>query len=291
MAIKIVTDSTVGLTDAFINEHDLRLVPLTVTFGDQSYRERFELTNDQFYARLKRSATLPKTSQPSPGQFLAVYDELLSQGHEIISIHLSGGYTGTVDAARSAAAELCDGQEGRSARIHIVDTRLTSPVLDMIVSKAVRAAEEGRDASWIIDQVERMARNTSLILVLDTLEFLEKGGRIGPARALLGTMLKIKPILQFESGVAVPLTTVRTRSRALAYLVDYYVQRAGGEPVWLALGHAQAPDDLAQVRQAVCERLTVAECWTTEVGPVLGTYGGPGVLGGGVCRVSAAPWQ
>ncbi len=287
MAIKIVTDTTTGLSDAFVAQHDVRLVPLTVTFDDRSYKERFELDNAEFYARLVRSPRLPKTSQPSPGEFCAVYDELLTQGHEIISIHISGGYTGTVDAARAAAAEL--GQAG--GRIHVVDSRDVSPVLDLMVSKATCAAEEGRSVPWILDQLERMIRATTTILVLDTLEFLEKGGRIGPARAFLGMMLKIKPILKFADGVAAPLATVRTRTRALAYLIDYYVQCAHGEPVWLALAHAQAPDDLAAIRAALCERLTVAECWTTEVGPVLGTYAGPGVVGGSICSVSAAPWH
>lgn len=288
MAIKIVTDTTTGLSDEIVAQHDIRLVPLTVTFGDHSYRERFDLTNAEFYARLVSSPQLPKTSQPSPGQFCAVYDELLTQGHEIISIHLSGGYTGTVESALAAAAEL--GPTGGD-RIHVVDSRDVSPVLDLMVSKAARAAEEGRAVPWILDQLERMIRATTTILALDTLEYLEKGGRIGPARAFLGMMLKIKPILKFENGVAAPLATVRTRARALAYLIDYYVQCTHGEPVWLALAHAQVPADLAAIQQALSERLTIAECWTTEVGPVIGTYAGPGVVGGSVCPVSAAPWR
>lgn len=183
-------------------------------------------------------------------------------------------------------------QQYPRARIHVVDSRTVSPVLDVLVARAALAAEAGRDLDWIAGQLDATIRNNRFVLVLDTLEYFEKGGRIGPARALLGTLLKVKPVLQFEDGEAVPLTTVRTRSKAMAFFVDDVVQWAAGRRMWLVVGHAQAPaEEVDALRAELTARIDAAEVYAGEVGPVIGTHSGPRAVGVALCPVAAAPWE
>jgi DegV family protein with EDD domain len=283
MAIKIVTDSTAYLPADFVARHDIRVVPLSVVFGERAYREGIDISNEEFYRLLAASPKLPSTSQPPPGDFQAIYADLVAAGHEVISIHLSGRLSGAVEAARIAAQMVPEG------RVHVVDSRSTSIGLAMMVIRAAEAVAQGRDLSHILPHLEQMIRDLNVVLVLDTLEYVEKGGRIGAARALLGTLLKIKPILKLEEGQVVPFTTVRTRRKAIAFMFDHLAEVAHGRPVYAAVTHAQVPDEMEELQRMMRERLNCVDLFTVESGPVIGTHGGPGLLGAVTCPAESAP--
>jgi DegV family protein with EDD domain len=283
MAIRIVTDSTAYLTPQYVAQHEIRVAPLKVVFDDQAYEECVELTNSEFLQRLKGASSLPTTSQPSSGEFLAIYRELAEQGHEIVSIHLAGKLSGTLESARSAAAAL------PQARIHVIDSKVTALALELMIRRAVTAIDEGRDIEYVLNGIERMVRDSKLFFVVDTLEYLEKGGRIGGARALLGTLLKIKPILMLKDGEVQAFTSVRTKHKAITALVDHLVEIAGGRRVYAVVAHAEAPHEMEEVARLVRERLNCAELFTAEIGPVITTHAGPGVLGVAICPVDSAP--
>jgi DegV family protein with EDD domain len=283
MAIRIVTDSTAYLTPEYIEQHQIRVAPLKVVFDGQAYREGLDLSNDEFYRRLRTATRLPTTSQPSVGEFQAIYSELAAQGHEIISIHLSGTLSGTLESARSAAALL------PTARIHVVDSMTAALAMEMMIRRVVAAAEGGRDAAYILDRLDTMTRDLRLFFVVDTLEYLEKGGRIGGARALLGTLLRIKPILTLNRGQVEVFATVRTKHKAVAALVDHLVEIARGQCVYATVGHAAAPEEMAELGRMLSERLDCADLFSAYIGPVIGTHAGPGVLGAAICPIESAP--
>ncbi len=283
MAIRIVTDSTAYLAPEYMEQHHIRVAPLKVVFGDRAYREGIELSNSEFYRRLKTEAQLPSTSQPSVGEFQAIYGELVEQGHEVLSIHLSGKLSGTIESARSAAALF------PAERIHVVDSLTTALALEMIIRRTVAAAEGGRDVEYILDRLDRMVHDMSLFFVVDTLEFLEKGGRIGGARALIGTILKIKPILMLDHGEVEAFAAVRTKRKAIAALVDRLGLIARGRRVYATVGHAEAPEEMAALGEMLRERLDCVDLFPAEIGPVIGTHAGPGLLGAAICPVDSAP--
>ena len=285
MAVKIVTDSTASLPVDVIEQYDIRVVPLQVSFGHDTYRDGVDLSSEQFYSKLVQADKLPTTSQPPVGDFLKAYQELTGDGDEVISIHMTGRWTGTVDTARSAAAMLPD------ALIHIVDSQFTALALEMMVRKAAEAAASGRDSPFILERLERMIRHTAMALTLDTLEYFQKGGRIGPVRALLGTLLSIKPVLIFEDGIVIPGATVRTKRKAIRFVADYLIERAAGHPVYLSLANGGVPQEMEELRQLIIERVECLETYVNTVSPVIGTHAGPGAVGAGICPADIVDWD
>ena len=279
MATKIVTDSTVYLPQEILTRYDIRVVPLKVLFGKHVYKDGIDLTNEEFYQMLAESPQLPTTSQPSAGEFENVYAELAAQGHEIVSVHISGKLSGTVESARAAAKQLPD------AQIHIVDSLSTAFGLAVMVIESAQAASEGYDSTHIVRRLEQMARDLTMLFVVDTLEYLEKGGRIGTARALLGTLLKIKPVLKLEDGLIVPVSSVRTKRKAIMFMLDQIGETIGDRRVHLAVAHAQVPEEMEELLDMVEERLDYSDIFISEIGPVIGTHTGPGVLGVAVCPI------
>lgn len=279
MATKIVTDSTVYLPQEILTRYDIRVVPLKVLFGKHVYKDGIDLTNEEFYQMLAESPQLPTTSQPSAGEFEDVYAELAAQGHEIVSVHISGKLSGTVESARAAAKQLPD------AQIHIVDSLSTAFGLAVMVIESAQAASEGYDSTHIVRRLEQMARDLTMLFVVDTLEYLEKGGRIGTARALLGTLLKIKPVLKLEDGLIVPVSSVRTKRKAIMFMLDQIGETIGDRRVHLAVAHAQVPEEMEELLDMVEERLDYSDIFISEIGPVIGTHTGPGVLGVAVCPI------
>ena len=278
MAIRFVTDSTAYLPQEFLNANDIAVVPLKVLFGDRVYRDGIDLSNEQFYRMLSESQRLPTTSQPAMGEFERVYAELLDRGHEIISVHISGKLSGTVESARSAAEQF------PGAPIHIVDSLSTAFGLAMMLDEMAKSASAGFDTAAIMRRLDQMIRDTEMYFVVDTLEYLEKGGRIGAARALLGTLLKIKPVLMVEDGRIVPLSSVRSKRKAIAFMLDLAARSAEGhEHVRIAVAHGQVPDEMAELLETTHKRFGPCDVFTSEVGPVIGTHTGPGVLGMAVC--------
>jgi DegV family protein with EDD domain len=282
MAIRIVTDSTAYLREDILSQYDIQVVPLKVLFADRVYKDGVDLTNEEFYDMLSRVEKLPTTSQPATGEFERVYSELVGQGHEIISIHISGKLSGTVESARAAARHFPE------AKVHVVDSLSTVFGLALMILEAAKAARQQYDSGYILHQLDQMIRNTTVLFVVDTLEYLEKGGRIGAARALLGTLLKIKPILKIEDGLIVPVTSVRTKSKAIAFMLDQAVELVDHKQARVAVAHAQVPSEMEALLKMVRERLVIPEgVFISEVGPVVGTHTGPGVLGIAVCPLES----
>jgi len=272
--IKIVTDSTAYLPSEYVQEHDIRVVPLNVLFGERSYKEGVELSNEEFYRMLAEAPALPTTSQPAVGDFHKVYSELAAAGHQIVSIHISSKLSGTVDSALAAKQMLPE------ATIAVVDSLLTSVGLELVVRAAVEAAEAGRSYEQVVDLAQRVAQSTRTYFVVDTLEYLQKGGRIGGAAAFLGTLLKVKPILCLKDGRVEPVDKVRTRKKALRRLLDLMEGDMGvGTPVRAAVVHAQALEEGKALVEKVRSRLNCSFIYLAELGPVIGTHTGPGTLG------------
>jgi DegV family protein with EDD domain len=281
--IQIVTDSSAYLPVDLVQEHNIQVIPLKVHLGEQTYRDEIDLSHEEFYRMLAEAETLPTTSQPSAGEFFDLYSELSKDGHEIISIHISSKLSGTVSSAQSAKEMLPE------AKITIIDSASTAMGLGLMALTAARAAEEGKTAAEIVAAVEKMIPAMNVVFVVDTLEYLQKGGRIGGAAALVGALLKVKPILCLKDGRVEPLDKVRSKRKALARLLEVVEERVGpGTPVRVAVLHAQVPDKARALEQEVRARFNCTECYFAELGPVLGTHTGPGVVGLVACTGNAA---
>ena len=281
--IQIVTDSSAYLPADLVQQHNIHVIPLKVHFGEQTYRDEIDLSHQEFYRMLAEAETLPTTSQPSAGEFFDLYSGLNKDGHEIISIHLSSKLSGTISSAQSAKEMLPE------AKISIIDSASTAMGLGLMVLTAARAAAEGKTIVEIVTAVEKMIPAMNIVFVVDTLEYLQKGGRIGGAAALVGTLLKVKPILCLKDGRVEPLDKVRSKSKALARLLEVTEEYVGpGTPVRVAVLHAQVPDEARELEQKVHARFNCAECYFAELGPVLGTHTGPGVVGLVACANRAA---
>ena len=281
--IQIVTDSSAYLPADLVQQHHIHVIPLKVHFGEQTYRDEIDLSHEEFYRMLAEAETLPTTSQPSAGEFFDLYSKLSKDGHEIISIHISSKLSGTISSAQSAKEMLPE------AKISIIDSASTAMGLGLMALTAARAAEEGKTAAEIVAAVEKMIKAMNVVFVVDTLEYLQKGGRIGGAAALVGTLLKVKPILCLKDGRIEPLDKVRSKRKALARLLEVTEECVEpGTPVRVAVLHAQVPDEARELEKKVRARFDCAEYYFAELGPVLGTHTGPGVVGLVACANRAA---
>jgi DegV family protein with EDD domain len=281
--IKIVTDSSACLPADLVQQHDIHVMPLKVLFGDKAYREGIDLSNEEFYRMLAEAEALPTTSQPSAGEFFNLYSKLSKDGHEIISIHISSKLSGTISSVQAAKEML------PKDRITIVDSASTAMGLGLMVLTAARAAARGKTTAEIVAAVEKMIPQMNVIFAVDTLEYLQKGGRIGGAAALVGTLLKVKPILCLKDGRVEPLDKVRSKRKALARLLEVIEERVGpGTPVQVAVLHGQVPDEARDLEQEARARFNCTECYFAELGPVIGTHTGPGVVALVACADGAA---
>ena len=273
--IKIVTDSTAYLTEPFVREHDIRVVPLYVHFGEEAFREGVELSNEEFYAKLKEAPQLPTTSQPSAGEFYEVFKELTDAGHEVVTLTISSKLSGTWNSAM-AAKEMLSGMP-----ISVIDSLSTSAGLQLMVEAALKAAAAGESRLDIVGRIEAIRENVRLFFVVDTLEYLAKGGRIGNARAFLGTVLKVKPILSLQDGVIEPLEQVRSKRKAVARTLDlmeeYLADRCSEAHVGII--NALVPQEAEALAQEAQARLACADPFVSGIGPVIGTHTGPGAIG------------
>jgi DegV family protein with EDD domain len=278
--VSVVADTTGYLPQELARANQIELVSLYVNFGGERTVREGDITDyDAFYEELRHADPLPTTSQPAVGDFLAVYEPLIEQGHDIVSVHISGGLSGTCEAARQAVEAL--ERDGRGAgRIRVFDSATGAGGTGLAALAAARAALRGED----LDGVERAARECREALkiwfTIDTLEYLRRGGRIGMASAWIGSTLKIKPILSVESEM-VPIERVRTSGKAFDRMVDLARSRhADGADAWV-VQHIQAPERAARLADICREIFGNEPVWVGEVGPVLGVHTGPGLLGVG----------
>ena len=278
--VAVVTDSTSYLPPELVERHGITIVPLYVVFGGDRTVPETEITNyPAFFEELRAADALPTTSQPSVGDFTAVYEPLLAQGHDVISVHISGGLSGTPEAARQAADALRrDGKGGE--RVRVIDSATAAGGLGMVVLVAARAAEDGEALEGVAERVEEARGQLKMWFAIDTLEFLKRGGRIGPASAWIGSTLRVKPILTVESEMT-PVERVRTSTRMFERMVDYARQRHdSGADAW-AVQHINAPELAGRLAERCREIFGREPLMVSEIGPVLSTHTGPGLLGVG----------
>jgi DegV family protein with EDD domain len=278
--VALVADTTAYLPLELVERHGIQLVSLYVNWEDASEREADMANFDAFYARLRTADRLPTTSQPSIGDFLDVYEPLVDQGLDVVSIHISGGISGTVESARQAKDQLA-GRKGVD-RVTVIDSERACGGLGLIVLAGARAAQRGASLDEVIERVAATRDDLQMWFAVDTLEYLRRGGRIGGASAWLGSALKIKPILTLDKEIT-PIERVRTGAKALRRLVEYGEQRhADGADAWV-VQHIQAPEEAAKLVQSVEAIVHRPPLFVSEVGPVIGAHIGPGLLGvGGV---------
>jgi DegV family protein with EDD domain len=269
--VRIVTDSASDLDQAICDDLGIAVVPLTIRFGDKEFVDREELTVDDFYRRLAESPTLPETAAPAPGAFEKVYRRLADEGADaIVCVTLSSSVSATMESARNAAEAAPD------LDVRVVDSRGVTVAEGNKAIAAARAAREGRSADEIVALVEDLARRTRTFGVLDTLDNLKKGGRIGNAQALLGTLLSIKPIIDISSGTVEEAGRARTRRKALQAVAAKLLEHPTVED--LAVMHGQAPD-LDEFLALLAPTYARDDLRVGVIGPVVGTHAGPRVMG------------
>ncbi|HID86717.1 MAG TPA: DegV family protein [Anaerolineae bacterium] len=269
--VRVVTDSLANIPSEMVEELGITVVPTNIHFGQEVYRNGIDLTSEEFYARLAKSPDLPTTSQPSVGVFEEVYRRLGRETDQIISLHIPATVSGTFNSAHTAAQAL------PHLEIAVVDGDNISMALGWLVVKAARAAQQGRDLGEIMALVQETIPRLRLLAVVDTLEYAYRGGRIGKSKALMGTLLRVKPIVQFLRGELLPVENVRTRRKALQRLVELAAEMAPFEEV--AVPHTNAPEVAQEVREMLAAIHPVDRIPITEAGPVLGTHAGPGAVG------------
>ena len=286
--VSVVADSTSYLSPDLIERHRIHIVPLYVVFGgDRTVRETDITDYDAFFEELRAAESLPTTSQPSVGDFTSVYEPLLADGGEVVSVHISGGLSGTVESARQAAETL--EREGKGGeRVHVYDSTTAAGGLGLLVLAAAAGAAQGLPGSEIVARLVEARTELRLWFSIDTLEFLRRGGRIGAASAWIGSTLRVKPILTVQNEMT-PVERVRTSSRAFERMVDLQRQcHDSGADGWCAQ-HINAPDQHQRLIVRGMEIFGHPPTLSSEIGPVLATHTGPGLLGTGAIPVRFLP--
>jgi fatty acid kinase fatty acid binding subunit len=283
--VAIVTDSTTYVPRALIERFEIHEVSLYVGWDGELRAEHEYDDLDAFYARLHDSPRLPSTSQPSVGDFLACYEPLVAAGRDVASIHLASGLSGTCQSAREAMQILA--ADGHGGRVEVLDSQTGAGGLGCLVLAAAELAEQGETLDAVIAAVRHARESLDIWFCLDTLEYLRRGGRIGAAQAMVGTALKVKPILTFGTEIA-PVGRVRTHRRALERMIAYLHELHGrGASDWI-VQHAQASEDAERLLAEGVALFGSDPLFCSEVGPVLGAHLGAGVLVGGMTRPRAA---
>ncbi len=271
MPVRIVTDSACDLPEAACTELGVEVVPLTIRFGEREYVDRVELSTEAFWRELQASSALPETAAPSVGAFEETFRRLGDEGADgIVCINLSGRLSATMQSAQVAAKAL-DGE----IPIEVIDSESASMGIGNLVMYAARHAASGATVDEIVREIEDRRARQHVFATVDTLEYLRKGGRIGGAQAMLGSMLSIKPVIEVRDGVVEPAAKVRTRSKALRYLVD---QIPDGKVEAISVLHAMAPD-LDEFLAMMEPKVPDAEVVVGTIGPVIGVHTGPRVIG------------
>jgi DegV family protein with EDD domain len=273
--IRIITDSTCEAPDALLHHPAVEVLPLSVVFGQTALRDGVDITREEFWRRLPTADPLPSTSQATPADFLTLFKQFTAAGDEIIAVTLSAKLSGTYDAAISASKSL------PAAPIDVIDSRSISVGLGLMVQEAVAMIDAGASRDEIVARLIRMREQVRLIFAVETLEYLQRGGRIGKAQAFVGTLLKFKPLLAVVDGEVVPVTRVRSRAKALETMRETLLTQVSqrGPQVRCAVTHALAADDAKAVGTALTASFNTSQVFTAELGSVIGVHVGPGAIG------------
>jgi DegV family protein with EDD domain len=274
--VKVIIDSTVYLPEEYIKYLDIDVIPLHVIWGDEIYRDGVDLLPDEFYRRLPGAKVMPTTSQPSPKEFMSLYEKYLAEGRDILSIHISSQMSGTVDSAVQAKAHL------HADNIEVIDSEFTTLGTAFQAIAAAKAAKEGASLAECAEIAKKIRSNTQIYFLVDTLEFLKRGGRIGGAAALLGSALNLKPILYVKEGKIEAYEKVRTMKKALARIIEIFENQVGNKkPIYVGISHATAPEYAAWLKAEIQKRFKETdfiEFIESELSPVIGTHAGPGTV-------------
>jgi DegV family protein with EDD domain len=279
--IAIVTDSTADLPTQLLRTRSITVVPLTLNFEGRSLLDGVDIRPSEFYRKLPNATTHPTTSQPSAGRFAEAYSELLTTHSDVVSIHISEKLSGTYASAMQGA-EMTD-----PTRVHVIDSQLVSMSLGLITLAASEMVARGGDAAGVVEQVTGMREMVQTYFSVATLEFLRRGGRIGRASAMLGSVLQVKPVLCIRDGLVTPLERVRTFDRALNRVVELTREVDRGKGLCVIVGHADAEADAERVARELephCDTLLIQ-----PLGPVVGAHAGPGVVGVGCYPADLLP--
>jgi len=272
VVIKIVTDSTADVPPGLAAELGITSVPLYVQFGGRSYKDRIDITEDEFYERLQTDSVHPTTAQPSPQDFAKAYDKLATDADGILSIHISDKMSGTISSARQGAKMM-----KKPVPVEIVDSKYTSMAQGLVVVAAVRLAKTGGDLQSLAAAARGFVGDVHLLVLFDTLKYIARGGRIGRAKALLGSILNVKPLLSIKDGEFVPVGQVRSRAKGIERLFDL-AKEAGHNIAEATVIHSTTPDEAKSLADRISEFVSPDRIYVSRFGPVLGVHGGPGVL-------------
>lgn len=271
MVVKIVTDSSCDLPAQLVQELGITVVPLYVRFGKETYRERVDISEDEFYQRLQHDPIHPNTIQPSPQDFADVYQKLSAKADGIVSIHISAKLSGTCNAALQGK-EMIE----KKCPIEVVDSQLTTMGLGLIAMAAAKMAKAGEDLPSVVEEVKRIIPTIHVLGLFDTLKYLALGGRIGKAKALLGSILNVKPIITLKDGEVLPAGQVRTRSKGIERLIDFVKSTANIQD--LAVLHNTTPDEAQTLAERIGSIFAKEQIIIAKLGTTLGVHGGPGLL-------------
>ncbi|MEO2076501.1 MAG: DegV family protein [Bacillus sp. (in: firmicutes)] len=270
--IKVVTDSTLDISQDMAKHLGIIVVPLSVTINGETYLDRVDIEPDEFIQKMTKSSELPKSSQPAVGSFLEVYDQLGKEGYEVLSIHMTGKMSGTVRSAESAA-------QMTETKVTVIDSMFISKALAFQVKEAAKMANQGIGMEEILHRLETIRENSKLYIMVDTLENLVKGGRIGKGKALIGSLLNIKPIASLEVAEYTPVTKVRSHSQVVKFMAKQFLEDVEGKTIKaVGIAHAEAFELATRIKDSIYELTGFQDVEIDYTSPIVSTHTGPGAF-------------
>jgi len=274
MSIRIVIDSTSDVTNEIIEKYNLKMVPLTVNFEDESFLDKIELSSSDFFEKLEKSEKLPTTSQVSPGVFVEAFSEILLDGDQVLGIFLASEFSGTYDSASIAKNMI------GSDNIHIIDSRNVCLGTFSLILEAIELVNKNKTIEKIVEELEKDKEKIVAVAGLETLKYLEKGGRLSKGQAVIGSILKIKPVIEIKDGKLNVIEKIRGKNKTIKWF-DEWIEKNNYDlsDKTVLLFHARNEDQLKILRETIEEKYNIKNIIEQEIGPVIGTHAGPGVLG------------
>ncbi|WP_042350848.1 DegV family protein [Bacillus massiliigorillae] len=274
MKTAVVTDSTAYIPKTLRDKLNIHMIPLSVVFGTESYREEIDITASEFFEEIKKEGKLPTTSQPSVGMFLQTYEDLAKEYDAVISIHLSSGISGTFQGAVSAG-EMVEGID-----VNCFDSEISCRIQGFYVLEAARMAQNGETPERIMERLAEMKQSVTAYFMVDDLSNLQRGGRLSSAQALIGSLLQVKPVLHFQDKVIVPFEKIRTRKKALKRIIDLFEEEAKtGVPMEAVVIHACREEEALELKAELAAKYPNVNFELSYFGPVIGTHLGEGAMG------------
>lgn len=274
MSIRIVIDSTSDVTNDIIEKYNLKMVPLTVNFENESFLDKFELNSEDFFEKLSKAGKLPTTTLVSPGAFIEAFSEILMEGDQVLGLFLASEFSGTYDSARMAKDMI------GSDDIHIIDTRSVCLGSFALILEAIELVEQNKTIYEIVQELEKLKEKIVAVAAVDTLKYLEKGGRLSKGQAVVGSLLNIKPIIGIKDGKLSVIEKIRGKNKTVKWF-DEWIEKNNYDlsDKTVLLFHGRAYEQLKLLRDTIENKYKIKNIIEQEVGPVIGTHSGPGVLG------------